>query len=55
MQVVCDTEQATTSDTNALADRLEQVQRLAAEFVEGTRDVQKLLIDLHAKITAPAE
>lgn len=54
MQAVCDIEQATASDKDASAARLEQVQRLVAEFGERTRGIQKLLTALCMKITAPA-
>lgn len=55
MQVVCDPKQAAASDTNALAAHIEQVHKIATEFVASTSDVQKLLTELHTKITAPAE
>lgn len=55
MQVVCDSEQANPTDTDASVTRLEQVQRIATEFFEETCVVQKLLTNLHEKIAAPAE
>lgn len=55
MQVVCDSEQANPLDTDASVTWVEQVQQIAAEFVEERGVVQKLLTDLRENIAAPAE
>jgi len=47
--------ETTKIGTEVSATEVEQMQRMMEEFATSTNDAQRLLIDLHAKLAAPAE